>query len=143
MGNVAHRAVLGSVFLSVTLLSVIVGAFAGLFGGEMEASANWIWNNVNEIADKWYAWFDKVGKLVGFFVTVGSGAYAIYQKLYFAEFNMHLRLKEYQEREEERLKDAKRIVGTAVQRPTPARPFDAPIFTDEHLNPVLSEINWG
>jgi tetratricopeptide (TPR) repeat protein len=101
------------------------------------------WNRVDAIADRWYAWIDKFGKLTGFFVTLGSGAYAIYQKLYFAEFNMHVRLREFQHRVESRLRDSNKKIGEAARRPSPAREFETPIFTDQTVNPVLRRMKWG
>jgi len=130
------------VVLGLAVASLLI-ALTG-FLGQWAKEAVWkAWSDANTIADGWYAWIDKVGKLVGFFVTIGSGAYAIRQKLYFAEFNMHIRLREFQERVEARLKDSNKEVDGAALRPGPSRPFEYPIFTDETLNPVLKRMKWG
>jgi tetratricopeptide (TPR) repeat protein len=143
MTRARRRAAWGS---SVVLLLFVLGvaaAYAGLLG---MSAKDFAWQTGSEliaVADRWYAWIDKFGKLGGFFVTVGSGAYAIYHKYHFAEFNMHVRLKEFLAREEERLKEANTRIVRALRRPSPARDFEAPIFSDETLNPVLREMKWG
>src|SRR5262245_933330 len=43
---------------------------------------------------------ETLAKLAGLAITLLSGTYAIYQKIYFAEFNMNTRLREFLEREE-------------------------------------------
>jgi hypothetical protein len=132
----------GILILSLALAGFVV-ALAGLLGRSAREIAWNTWADANTIADNWYNSLDKLGKLVGFLITLGSGVYAIRQKLYFAEWNMHIRLREFQERVETRLKDANKEVDMAVLRPGPSRPFEHPIFTDETLNPVLQRMKWG
>ena len=57
---------------------------------------------------------------------VASGAYAIYQKWHFAGRNLHLRLQEFLQREEKRLRSADQELDKSAQRPGPARPFQSP-----------------
>src|SRR5262245_1885336 len=45
----------------------------------------------------------------------------------------HVRLKEFQERVEGRLKDSNKNIDKVAQRPGPSRQFESPIFTDEKL----------
>lgn len=130
--------------VTFVVLALFVGAMLmGWLGRELETLAWRVWSDANAIADKWYITIDKFGKLTGFFVTIGSGGYAIYQRLHFAQFNMHKRLKEFQDKVEDRLKNSKETIGKAVQRPSPAREFESPIFTDGTLNPVLRKLKWG
>jgi tetratricopeptide (TPR) repeat protein len=55
---------------------------------------------------------------------------------------MHIRLKEYQEKEESRLNDANKHVAKFVAKPSPNREFEAPIFTDKAVDRALGEMNW-
>jgi tetratricopeptide (TPR) repeat protein len=144
MTGSARRWVMLGVLAIVVLAAVgVAAALTGLFGLSAKEVAWNAWTDANALADRWYTWVEKFGKLAGFFVTIGSGAYAIYQKLYFAEFNMHLRLREFQQRVEERLKDSNQEIDKAAARPGPSRRFESPIFTDETLNPVLRRMRWG
>jgi tetratricopeptide (TPR) repeat protein len=144
MTRAARRRMMFGV-LAVAILSAVavVVAFTGWLGPWAKAVASGAWIEAQTLADQWYATIDKLGKLTGFFITIGSGAYAIYQKLYFAEFNMHVRLREFQARVEERLKKSSKEVDKATIRPGPSRPFETPIFTDATLNPVLKRMRWG
>jgi tetratricopeptide (TPR) repeat protein len=84
-----------------------------------------------------------LGKVTTYLITLMSGAYAIYQKFYFAEFNMHTRLDQFQQRFNTRLKDSNKHILKALLRPGPVREFESPIFTDETLDPVLRNMKWG
>jgi len=55
---------------------------------------------------------------------------------------MHIRLKEYQEKEESRLNDSNKHVAKFVIRPSPYREFESPIFTDKAVDRALGEMNW-
>jgi tetratricopeptide (TPR) repeat protein len=141
--RVRRRAMLGFAFIVLVVVLAIGVAFTGLLGAWAKESVWHVWRELDAFAEHWYAWIDRLGKLAGLLITLGSGAYAIYQKLYFAEFNMHVRLKEFQERVEGRLKDSNRNIDKVAQRPGPSRQFESPIFTDEKLNPVLKRMKWG
>jgi hypothetical protein len=134
---------LGFAFIVLVVVLAIGVAFTGLLGAWAKESVWHVWRELDAFAERWYAWIDRLGKLAGLLITLGSGAYAIYQKLYFAEFNMHVRLKEFQERVEGRLKDSNKNIDKVAQRPGPSRQFESPIFTDEKLNPVLKRMKWG
>src|SRR5882672_10379784 len=96
--RIHDRAMLGIVVFLALIVVVAVAAYSGLFGSWAKNAASQLWDEANAAADKWYASIDKLGKVAGFVITLLSGAYAIYQKYYFAEFNMHKRLREFQER---------------------------------------------
>jgi tetratricopeptide (TPR) repeat protein len=134
---------LGIVVFLVLIVIAAVAAYFGLFGRWAETAASQVLDNAIAAADRWYASFDKLGKVAGFVITLLTGAYAIYQKYYFAEFNMHKRLREFQERVNARLKEANAHIAKAAQRPSPRRKFEDPIFEDETLNPVLRQMKWG
>src|SRR5262249_12783320 len=120
----------------------LVAVFAAYIGW-LGAWAKGVVLQVNAALDDWLPSFDKLGKVSGVFITLASGAFAIYQKFYFAEFNMHSRLREFLERVDARLKDSNKHIANAVLRPSPDRKFESPIFTDETLNPVLKQMKWG
>lgn len=139
-----RRIALASLLFLIPLAAVAsLVAWGGWLGRDAHTAILDAWRHLNEFADSWYTWLDKMGKLVGLFVTLGSGAYAIYHRWHFAESNMHLRLREFQQRVERRLTDARRHIEKALVRPSPAQPFDAPIFIDETLGPALRAMNWG
>ena len=143
MRNDRRQVMLGSLAIFSAGIIGLVSAFTGLMGASAQEGVWKLWADLNAVADSWYAWTDKLGKLVGFLVTIFSGAYAIHQRYHFAEFNMHIRLREFQQRVEERLRDSNKEIDRAATRPSPSRPFEYPIFTDESLNPVLRRMKWG
>src|SRR5437764_14189287 len=103
--SIHDRVMLGVVVFLVLIVIAAVAAYFGLFGRWAETAAWQAWDDAIAAADRWYASFDKLGKVAGFVVTLLSGAYVIYQKYYFAEFNMHKRPREFQERVYARLKE--------------------------------------
>ena len=141
--RIHDRVMLGIGVFLVLIVIAAVAAYLGVLGRWAETAASRVWDDAIAAADRWYASFDKLGKVAGFVVTLLSGAYVIYQKYYFAEFNMHKRLREFQERVDARLKEANAQIAKAVQRPSPRRKFEDPIFEDETLNPVLRQMKWG
>src|SRR5215467_12953325 len=125
--RVHDRVMLGTV--AIFLLSVVAAicAFMGVLGSSLET---WVLEALNHLKEfeKQHEAFETLGKVSGIAITLLTGAYAIYQKYYFAEFNMHNRLDEFQKRVEARLRDTNQYIDMAVQRPSPHRKFEAPIF---------------
>jgi len=130
--------------VAIFLLSVVTAicAFMGVLGSSFET---WVLEALNHLKEfeKQHEAFETLGKVSGIAITLLTGAYAIYQKYYFAEFNMHNRLDEFQKRIETRLKDSSAQIATAVQRPSPHRNFKSAIFEDKRLNRVLRRMKWG
>jgi len=141
--RIHDRVMLGIIVVVILTAIVVATASAGLLGLWAESIASQTWAKANTAAQAWFASFETFGKLAAVVITLLSGAYAIYQRYYFAEFNMHTRLHEFQQRFEARLRDSNKHIGNAVLRPSPARKFESPIFTDETLTPVLKKMKWG
>jgi tetratricopeptide (TPR) repeat protein len=134
---------LGIVVIVLLIVVVTAAALMGLLGSDAETTASGAIAKANAATQERLASFETLGKVAGLVITLLSGAYAIYQKYYFAEFNMHLRLREFQQRFDARLKDSNKHIGKAVLRPSPVREFESAIFTDDTLNPVLKRMKWG
>jgi tetratricopeptide (TPR) repeat protein len=135
------QVMLGTVVIfSVSVLAAIC-AFMGLLGSLAETSVLEALNYLKSL-EKRHDAFETLGKIVGVGITLLGGAYGIYQKFYFAEARMHVRLKEFQEKEESRLNDSNKHVSKFVLKPSPNRDFESPIFTDKALGRVVKEMNW-
>jgi len=133
---------LGTVTIFFFSVVAAICAFMGALGDPVQA---WVLATVNHLKEfeKQHEAFETLGKVSGIAITLLTGAYAIYQKYYFAEFNMHNRLDEFQRRVERRLRDSNEHIFTAVQRPSPHREFETAIFEDKTLNRALREMKWG
>jgi tetratricopeptide (TPR) repeat protein len=133
---------LGTVSVFFFFVVTTICAFMGALGTSVET---WVLEALNHLKEfeKQHEAFETLGKVSGIAITLLTGAYAIYQKYYFAEFNMHNRLDEFQKRVEARLRDTNLYIDTAVQRPSPHRKFEAPIFEGKTLNRVLRQMKWG
>jgi tetratricopeptide (TPR) repeat protein len=140
----AHDQVVVGIFAAV-VLAVIGGAVTvvGFHGSGPEILVSNALKNADGALRQAFPSLETLAKLAGLAITLLSGAYAIYQKLYFAERNMRTRLREFLQKVESRLKDSNAHMAKAVQRPSPDRKFESPIFTDETLNPVLKRMKWG
>jgi len=141
--RIHDRVMLGVVVIVALIVLAATAALIGLFGSDIESMAREALANANTFARERLASFESLGKVAGLAITLLSGAYAIYQKYYFAEFNMHRRLREFQQRFDARLKDSNKHIDRAVLRPSPVREFESAIFTDDTLNPVLKKMKWG
>ena len=102
-----------------------------------------IWQWLQDFVHAYYSFFEEAGKLVAPIVTIGAGCYAIYQKWYFAERKLHLRLQQFLERENKRLESAQRILDEAAQRPSPALEFKSPIFRTAGLASLFRKAGVG
>ena len=128
----------------ITLLAAVALATTlGWPGDDPKGLLRSIWSLLAGFVAVYYDVFERVGRILAPFVAVASGAYAIYQKWHFAGRNLHLRLQEFLQREEKRLRSADQELDKSAQRPGPARPFQSPIFPDGRLAPVLREMGWG
>jgi hypothetical protein len=75
------------------------------------------------------------------FIGFGRVAcYAIYQKWHFAGRNLHLRLQEFLQREERRLRLADQELDESADRPGPPRAFQSPIFAYAKLGAALQKM---
>jgi hypothetical protein len=145
LGGHMSTAVRRSVYAAITLLLIgsIATAWQGWLGGGPQALLMQFWAVFAGFVAVYYELFDRIGKVLAPLVAIGSGGYAIYQKWHFAGRNMHLRLQEFLAREETRLRDADRTLDRSALRPSPGRPFQAPIFEHAALRAALSQMDWG
>src|SRR5215510_977034 len=141
--RIHDRAMLGIVVIVLLIASVTAGALLGLFGHEAQTIASDALAKANAAVHERIASFETLGKAATILITLLSGAYAIYQKYYFAEFNMHKRLQEFQQSVDAQLKESNKHIDRAVLRPSPARKFESPIFTDDTLTPLLKKMKKG
>jgi hypothetical protein len=127
----------------VLLIAAIIATMRGWVG---DGPRDWLvhlWSLLAGFVAAYYELFERIGKILAPFVAVASGGYAIYQKWHYAGRNLHLRLQEFLEREEKRLRTADEELDKSAARPGPARPFQAPIFSHGDLRAVLHEMDWG
>lgn len=69
-------------------------------------------------------------------------AFGIWRWWRYRELILHRRLAEYIRESDGRLIDGQKYVLNALQRPSPGRPFEAPLFAPMQLRSVLREHNW-
>jgi tetratricopeptide (TPR) repeat protein len=140
--RVHDHVVLGT--LVIVVLAAIGGAITvvGFPGSVAETTVSDALKHANGAVQRAFPSLETLAKLAGLAITLLSGAYAIYQKIYYAEFNMKTRLREFLEREESRLNDSNKHIAKALLRPSPDRDFESPIFTNKTLKPALKRFNW-
>lgn len=80
---------------------------------------------------------EKLSKLIAPVVTILTGSYAIYQRWYYAENKLRLRLSQYLARENKRLAIAYEALDKRIERPSPAREFKTPIFSRWGIKPAF------
>lgn len=100
--------------------------FLGLFAGWVDALSS---------AHEWL--LDKLSKLIAPIFTIAAGSYAIYQRWYFAENKLRLRLSEFLARENRRLEIVHKALEKHVERPGPGRAFKSPVFSRWGLKPAF------
>lgn len=138
--------VLRRVALVVLIFLVAAAVFAaalGWAGDGAKALLKDLWFLLAGFVAVYYDLFERLGRVLAPLVAVASGGYAIYQKWHFAGRNLHLRLQEFLQREEKRLKAADEQLDKSAERPGPARPFQSPIFPDRTVASVLRRMGWG
>jgi hypothetical protein len=141
MSSATRRVV---VAIAIVLLAVAaLATMQGWVGDGATALLRDFWPLLAGFVAVYYDLFERVGKILAPFVAVASGGYAIYQKWHYAGRNLHLRLQEFLQQEEKRLRAADDELDKNAERPGPARPFQSPIFPDGTLGPVLRKMAWG
>lgn len=108
-----------------------------------EGSFEVLAKSVSTLNEQYYKALKSIFEFGAPIATICAGAFAIRQKLLYAERNMHIRLAEYLNREEKRLKKSEDILSETVQRPGPSRELNAPIFVEHTLKPSLKAMKWG
>jgi len=111
-----------------------------------EGARDWLvqlWSPLAGFVAAYYELFERIGKVLAPFVAIGSGGYAIYQKWHYAGRNLHLRLQEFLEREEKRLRAATEELDKTAERPGPQRAFQSPVFPPGKLRTTLQRMGWG
>jgi tetratricopeptide (TPR) repeat protein len=93
------------------------------------------WLDSLTVAHDWL--IEKLSKLIAPVVTILTGSYAIYQRWYYAENKLRLRLSQFLARENKRLAIAYEALDKRIERPSPAREFKAPIFSRWGLKPAF------
>lgn len=132
----------GLAFLSLLAFALII-AMMGWLGERPKTIVNELWLLLAEFVAAYYDLFERLGRVLAPLFAIGSGAYAIYQKWYYAGRNLHLRLQEFLLREEKRLKDADKVLEKNAIRPGPAQAFQSPLFPNAALRAALRTMNWG
>ena len=130
----------------VVVLLLAIASLAGALGWAGDGPKvllTDIWLLLAGFVAVYYDLFERIGRVLAPLVAVASGGYAIYQKWHYAGRNLHLRLQEFLEREEKRLRAADEELDKSAKRPGPARPFQSPIFPDRTLASVLRKMGWG
>ena len=140
--RVHDQVILGTAL--VVVLAAIGGAvtLVGFPGSMVATTVREALTHANGAVQSAFPSLETLAKLAGLAITLLSGTYAIYQKIYFAEFNMKTRLREFLEREESRLNDSNEHLAKALLRPSPDRDLESPIFTSKTLKPALKRFNW-
>ena len=140
--RVHDQVILGTALIVV--LATIGGAVTvvGFPGTLAETTVTGALTQAHGAVERAFPSLETLAKLAGLAITLLSGAYAIYQKIYFAEFNMKTRLREFLERQELRLNESNKYLAKALLRPNPDRDLESPIFTSKTLKPALKRFNW-
>lgn len=140
--RVHDRVMLGAVTVFFFSMVAAISGFLGALGPALQV---WVLETLDHLKafEKQHEAFETLGKVAGITITLLTGAYAIWQRYHFAEFNMQKRLNEFQERVETRLSNTNQRIDAAVQRPSPHRKFEAPIFERWKLKWVLWRMKWG
>lgn len=136
-------------YLQILIFPILIAALAAAWfvvgpgwqsiAGLVEIPKVWI-----DLFATWYEeTLDGLAKILAPIVTILSGAYAINKSIKFAESRLQYRLKDFLEREETRLKDAREKLRATIERPGPPRPFLAPIFLSSNLKRAVYELGWG
>lgn len=108
-----------------------------------------LWTVIRSIVDAVEAYFStewdlaKVLQSLAACVTIGGGAFGIWQALRFADKRLADRIDGYLKREEDRLKQARTTLLGAIRKTTPGRPKFEPVFSSEALSKALKDLNWG
>lgn len=76
-------------------------------------------------------------------VTIGAGAFGIFQGLRYAESRLSKRILVYLKAEEHRLKYNRSLLIAAIKKPTPGRPKIEPLFSNHLLTKALRQMRWG
>lgn len=128
------------IVMSIVLATILAVAADWLDGSQLFVR---LWSFATGFSAAYYEFFERLGRVLAPLVAVASGGYAIYQKWHYAGRNLHLRLQEFLEREETRLRSADDELNKAAERPGPGRPFQSPLYSWEDLRGVLQRMQWG
>ncbi len=97
-----------------------------------------------KVAADWYQdAIEGPSKLIAPAITIASGSYAIYKAYAYAESRLHYRLGDYIQREEKRLRDARKQLRLIIERPSVERRFREPIFLEPALKRAVRDLGWG
>jgi tetratricopeptide (TPR) repeat protein len=130
----------------IVILIVVLAAIGLVFGPPAATIAEFYTiaqHQLFKAADWYQKSLEGSAKLLAPLFTILSGAYAIYKSYKYAESRLHFRLKDFLDREEKRLSQARPILRALVERPGLGRDLEFPAFLSDELADAVRELGWG